>query len=79
LFKKTDKAYAEEFLERVITGINIPADSAAYITREKLMDLTGLHREQKIELLFRGFLAHRKHKPTKGSQIKVKWELPQLN
>lgn len=77
-FTKVDKTAAIEFLDHVITGINLAADSAAYLTREKLMDLSGLHREQKIELLFRGFVAHRKNKPTKGSQIKVKWELPQL-
>lgn len=77
-FKEVDATAAHEFLDHVITGINLAADSAAYITREKLMDLSGLHREQKIELLFRGFIAHRKNKPTKGSSIKVKWELPQL-
>ena len=77
-FTKVDKAAAQTFLDQVVTGINLAADTAAYITREKLMDLSGLHREQKIELLFRGFVAHRKNKPAKGSQIKVKWELPQL-
>lgn len=77
-FTQVNPVAAKEFLEQVITGVNIPADSAAYVTREKLMDLSGLHREQKIELLFRGFNAHRKNKPVKGSSIKVKWELPQL-
>lgn len=77
-FMKVDEKDAKEFLEQVITGVNIAADSAAYITREKLMDLSGIVREQKIELLFRGFLAFRKRKPTKGGTIKVKWELPQL-
>lgn len=77
-FRKVDEPAAYEFLDQVITGINLAADTAAYITREKLMDLSALHREQKIELLFRGFAAHRKNKPTRPGQIKVKWELPQL-
>lgn len=77
-FLKADQQAAKDFLEQVITGVNISADSAAYVTREKLMDLSGLHREQKIELLFRGFNAFRKNKPIKGGTIKVKWELPQL-
>lgn len=77
-FMQVDRPAAQAFLDQVVTGINLSADSASYITREKLMDLSGLHREQKIELLFRGFVAHRKNKPTKGAAIKVKWELPQL-
>lgn len=77
-FMKVDKEAAQAFLDQVVTGINLNADTAAYITREKLMDLSGLHREQKIELLFRGFAAHRKNKPAKASHIRVKWELPQL-
>lgn len=77
-FSKVDPTAAKDFLEQVITGVNISADSAAYITREKLMDLSGLHREQKIELLFRGFNAHRKGGTVRGASIKVKWELPQL-
>lgn len=77
-FMKVDEKDAREFLDQVIAGVNIPADGAAYITREKLMDLSGLHREQKIELIFRGFQAFRRRKPVKGASIKVKWELPQL-
>lgn len=77
-FMKVNEQDAKDFLHQMITGVNLPADSAAYITREKLMDLSGLHREQKIELIFRGFLAFRKRKPVRGASIKVKWELPQL-
>lgn len=77
-FTKVDEKAAKDFLDGLITGIGLTADSAAYITREKLMDLSGLHREQKIELLFRGFKAFRSGKPAKGGSIKVKWELPQL-
>ena len=77
-FMKADAEAAKTFLDQVITGVNIAADSAAYMTREKLMDLSALHREQKIELLFRGFKAFRSNKPARSSAIKVKWELPQL-
>lgn len=77
-FTKVDKQAAQKFLDQVITGVNLAADSAAYVTREKLMELGGILREQKIELLFRGFLAFRKGKPVRGNTVKVRWELPQL-
>lgn len=77
-FSKVDAKQADDFLEQVITGVGLAADSAAYVTREKLMELSGLHREQKIEVLFRGFNAFRKGKPVKSRVVKVQWELPQL-
>lgn len=75
-FMKISEQDAKTFLDQVVTGVGLAADSAAYVTREKLLELSGLHREQKIELLFRGFVAYRRGKPIKS--LRVKWELPQL-
>ena len=73
---KADPVAAQTFLDQVITGVNISADSPAYVTREKLIAFSSLVREQKVEVLFRGFLAFQKNKKIRG--IRIKWELPSL-
>jgi len=75
-FTKIDAQAATDFLEQVITGVGLGANSPAYVTREKLIELSGLHREQKVEVIFRGFVAFRKNKPLRS--IRIKWELPKL-
>lgn len=76
IMSKADSVMAQTFLDQVITGVNISADSPAYVTREKLMEFSSLVREQKVEVLFRGFMAFRKNKKIRG--IRIKWELPSL-
>ena len=75
-FTKIDPQAAIAFLEQVITGVGLTANSPAYVTREKLIELSSLHREQKVEVIFRGFVAFRKDKPLRS--IRIKWELPKL-
>ena len=76
IMSKADATAAATFLDQVITGANISADSPAYVTREKLIEFRSLVREQKVEVLLRGFMAFRKNKPIRG--IRIKWELPKL-
>lgn len=76
VMSKADPDAAEKFLEQVITGIGLDANSPAYVTREKLLEFSSFVREQKVEVLMRGFMAFRKNKPLRG--IRIKWELPKL-
>ena len=76
IMSKADPVAAQNFLDQVITGANISADSPAYVTREKLIEFSSLVREQKVEVLLRGFMAFRKNKTIRG--IRIKWELPSL-
>lgn len=76
VMSKADPVAAQNFLDQVITGVNISADSPAYVTREKLIEFSSLVREQKVEVLLRGFMAFRKNKTIRG--IRIKWELPSL-
>lgn len=76
VMSKADPVATQAFLDQVITGANISADSPAYVTREKLIEFSSLVREQKVEVLLRGFMAFRKNKTIRG--IRIKWELPSL-
>jgi hypothetical protein len=76
IMSKADPVAAEAFLDQVITGIGLDAQSPAYVTREKLLEFSSFVREQKVEVLMRGFMAFRKNKPIRG--IRIKWELPKL-
>lgn len=76
VMSQADKDAADTFMGQVITGIGLDAQSPAYVTREKLLELSSLVREQKVEVLMRGFMAFRKGKPIRS--IRIKWELPKL-
>lgn len=71
-----DKDDALEYLESTITGIGLQADSPQYVVREKLMNMPDLGREQKIEVLFRGWNSFRQKKPMKA--VRIMWDLPDL-
>jgi hypothetical protein len=76
LFSKKDKEATKEFMDQVILGIGLAADDPAYVTREKLFETSSLVREQKIEILIRGWNAFRAGRKLKG--IRVKWEIPDI-
>jgi hypothetical protein len=76
VFSQKDEKRAKEYLDQVILGINLGPTSPAYVVREKLLELSSLLREQKIEVLMRGWLAFKSNKPLKA--IRIKWELPDL-
>jgi hypothetical protein len=76
VLSKDDPKIGEEFLTQMIDGVGLEADSPAYVVREKLMNLADLTRESKVEVIMRGYLAHKKGKTMKS--IRILWELPTL-
>lgn len=76
VLSQKDPNAARVYMDQIILGIGLEANSPAYVVREKLLELSSLLREQKIEVIMRGWIAFKQNKPLRS--IRVKWELPEL-
>jgi hypothetical protein len=71
-----DEEGAGEFMRSVITGANLGEDSAAYVTRERLIQLDRPLRAHRAEIIFHGFNAFIQQR--KVTRITVRGEFPPL-
>lgn len=72
LFAQVDRAAADNFIEKLIKGTDLPASDPIYLCRERLRSETRMVIEDKAELIIRAWNNHRRGRRLQKLQLGVK-------